>query len=153
MPITPSNDRDPVSHFLARANDLFEHALQNLSDSDMVGITVQNRVNQNVKSIGISIRHKDQLAVDVIWSLVEKVSQTNSRFNVLDKLIMTVHSVNMPVGFGRGMKSKGRTLLVMAQLKTSVVEGKANENCLAHASIITIAKAENDPEYVAYRRV
>jgi len=34
--ITPSNARDPVSHFLASVNDYFEHAVQNLSDSNMV---------------------------------------------------------------------------------------------------------------------
>jgi hypothetical protein len=45
LPPFHNDTRDPVSHFLASVNDLFEHALQNLSDSDMVGITTQNRVN------------------------------------------------------------------------------------------------------------
>jgi len=66
---------DPVSHFLASLNNLFRHAIQNLSESDMVGITTQNRVKQN-KPIGISFRPKDQLAWDVIMSLIQKVSQT-----------------------------------------------------------------------------
>ena len=65
---------------------------------------------------------------------------------------MTVHSVRMPLVFGRGMKSKGRPLSVMAHLKTSVVEVKASENCLAHAIIIAIAKVENDPNYKACRQ-
>jgi hypothetical protein len=58
--LPPSNATDPVSHFLTRVNDLFEHALQNLSDTDMLGITIHNRVNQNDKPIGISFRHKDK---------------------------------------------------------------------------------------------
>jgi hypothetical protein len=59
----------------------------------------------------------------------------------------------MPVGFGkRGMKSRGRPLSIMAHLKTSVVEVKASENCLAHAIIIAMAKVENDPNYKAYRK-
>jgi len=49
------------------------------------------------------------------------------------------------------MKSKGRPLSVMTQLKTSVLEVKETENCLAHALIIAIPKAENDPHYKAYR--
>ena len=73
--LPPSDDIDSVSHFLAFVNDLFEHALQNESDSDMVGITIQNEVNQNNKPIGISFRRKDQLSGDVIWSVFEKVSQ------------------------------------------------------------------------------
>ena len=71
---TPSDDIDPVSHFLASVNDLFEHALQIASDSDMVGITIQNEINQSDKPIGISFRRKGQLSGDVIWSVFEKVS-------------------------------------------------------------------------------
>jgi len=66
------NDTDPVSLFLANMNDLFRHAIQNLSESDMVGITIQNRKNQNDKHIAISFRRKVQLAADVILSLVQK---------------------------------------------------------------------------------
>ena len=65
---------------------------------------------------------------------------------------MTVHSVRMPVGIGRGMKSRGRPLSVMAHMKKSVVEVKSSENCLAQTIIIAIAKLENDPNYVAFRR-
>jgi hypothetical protein len=90
----------------------------------MVGITIQNEVNQNDKAIGISFRRKDQLSGDVIWSVFEKVSQSNARFNALDKLVVTVHSVKMPVGFGR-VKAKGRPISVMALLKRSIVEVKA----------------------------
>jgi len=118
--LPPSNNdaRDPISHFLASVNDLFEHALQNLSNSDMVGITINNRVNQNTTHIGISFRRKDQLAGDVIWRVVENVSQTNARFDALDKFVVKVHSVRMPVGFGnRAIKSRGRQLPVMARLK------------------------------------
>jgi len=50
------------------------------------------------------------------------------------------------------MKSRGRQLSVMAHLKTSLVEVKASQNCLAHAIIIAIAKVENDPNYKAYRQ-
>jgi hypothetical protein len=40
----------------------------------------------------------------------------------------------------------------MAQLKKSIVVVKPTENFLAHALIIAIAKTENDPNYVAYRK-
>jgi hypothetical protein len=52
------------------------------------------------KAIGISFRRKDQLSIDVIRYVWQKVTQSNSRFNVLDKLDLEVHSVKMPVGFG-----------------------------------------------------
>jgi len=62
----PADNSDPVGHFLASVNELFDYALQDVSDSDMVGITIQNRVHQNDKAIGISFRRKDQLPGEVI---------------------------------------------------------------------------------------
>ena len=38
-------------------------------------ITIQNQVR---------FRRKDQLSGDVIWSVLERVAQSNSRFNALD---------------------------------------------------------------------
>jgi len=132
-------------------NDLFENVLSEVGDSDMVGITIQNQVNQNDKPIGFSFRRKDQLSGDVVWSVFERVSQSNSRFNALDTLVVTVHSVKMPVGFGKhAVKSKGRPLSTMAHLKRSIVEVKTEDNCLAHALVIAIARVENDPHYKAY---
>jgi hypothetical protein len=104
------------------------------------------------KAIGLSFRRKDQLTENVIWSVFEKVAQSNARFNALDQLIVEVHSVRMPVGFGRGVKTEGRPLSVMAHLKKSIVEVKAETNCLAHALIIAVAKVTNDPNYKAYRQ-
>ena len=99
-------------------NDLFESVLNDVGDSDMVRITIRNQVNQNDKLIGISFRRKDQLSGDVIWSVFERVSQSNSRFNALDTLVVTVHWIKMPGGFGkRARKSMGRPLSTMAHLK------------------------------------
>jgi len=65
----------------------------------------------------MSFRRKDQLSADVIWSVFEKVSQLNSRFDALDTLVVSMHSVRMPVGFGkRAIKVTGRQLSVMAHL-------------------------------------
>ena len=83
----------------------------------MVGITIQNQVNQNDEPIGISFRRKNELSADVIWSVFEKVSRSNYRFDALDTLVVTVHSVRITVGFGRrAIESRGRSLSVMAHL-------------------------------------
>jgi len=70
-----SDNSNLIAHFLASVNDLFEHAISDVDDSDMVGITIQNQVNQNNKPMGISFRQKDQLTGAVIWSVFERVSQ------------------------------------------------------------------------------
>ena len=151
--IPPSENSDPVVHFLASVKDLFEYALRDVDNADMVGITIQNQVDQNDKPIGISFRRKDQLSGDVIWSVFEKVSQSNSRFNAMDTFVVTVHSVRMPLSFGENvLKSRGRPLSVMAHLKRSIVEVKAEDNCLAHALVIAIAKVDKNPNYDAFRK-
>ena len=58
-----------------------------------------------------------------MWrSVSEKVAKSSSRFNALDKLVVIVHSVRMPVGIGGdGSKTRDRPLSVMAHLKGSVL--------------------------------
>jgi hypothetical protein len=150
LPPSDGGDTDPMSHFIASVTDLFEYVLRNNMDSDMVGITIRNQVNVQDKAVRVSFGRKDQLTENGIWCVFEKVAQSNARFHALDQLIVEVHSVRMPVDFGGGVKTKGRTLSVMAHLNMSIVEVKAENNCLAHALIIAIAKVTNDPNYKAY---
>ena len=81
LPPSEGEESNPMSHFLASVSDLFEYALQNCDDSDMVGITISNEVNVADKVIGISLRRKDQITPDVIWSVFGKVAQSSARFN------------------------------------------------------------------------
>ena len=84
----------------------------------MVGVTIHNEVNLLDKAIGISFRRKDQLSEEVIWSLFSKEAQSNARYNVMDRLIVVVNSVRMPVGFGsKSVKSKSQHLDVAAHVK------------------------------------
>jgi hypothetical protein len=70
----------------------------------------------------------------------------------MDKLVIEVHSVKMPVGFGR-LKTKGRPFKELICGKRSVVEVKAEENCLAHAIVLAIAKLNNHPNYESFKKV
>jgi len=45
LPLSTNVDR--VIHSLASVKDLFQHALQNASDSDMVGMIIHNQMNQS----------------------------------------------------------------------------------------------------------
>ena len=88
---------------------------------------------------------------DVIWSVFDKVSQSNARFNASDPLIVTDHSLTLPVVYGGDrIKRKGRPLATMVQLKRSIVEVQDEENCLVQALIIAIARLNNEPNYKAY---
>jgi hypothetical protein len=111
-----------------------------------------NQVNVQDKAVGLSFRRKDQLTENLIWSVFEKVAQSNARFNAVDQLVVAVHSVRIPVGFG-GVKTKDRPMSAMAHLKRSIVEVKAENNCLAHALTIAKARVTNDPNYKSYRKI
>jgi hypothetical protein len=60
----------------------------------------------------------------------------------------------MPIGNGRdvGIAAKSRPLADMAHLKKNDIEVKAENNSLADALVIAIAKLTNDPDYKAYRQ-
>jgi hypothetical protein len=81
---------NPVKHFLSGINDPFEHDLQCVRDGDMVVVAIHNDINQNDRAVRISFRRRDQVAGDVIWSVFERVVQSNARFNALNSLTIVV---------------------------------------------------------------
>ena len=89
LPPPEEEDPNPMSHFLDSVTELFEHALRDIEDSDMVEITISNEVEVKDRAIANSFRRNDQITGDVIWSVFEKVTQSNARFNALDTLDMT----------------------------------------------------------------
>jgi hypothetical protein len=114
----------------------------------MVVLTICNEFNVQDKATGISSIRRDQLSEDVISSVFENVAQSNARFNALDKLIVIVQ---MPVGHGL-VKTWGRQLATMTRLTRSIIEVKAEQNCLAHVQIIALAGVNNDSNYSSYRK-
>jgi hypothetical protein len=141
LPPAVGDNSDAITHFHASVNGLFDYALRNSEDSDMVGITIHNEVNLLDKTSGISFRRKDQLTEEGIWSVFSKGAQSNAWYNALDRMIVVIHSVKIPIGFGRkALKTMGRPLSVTAHLKRSIIKVKAKTNCLAHALIIAIAR-------------
>jgi len=90
LPPAAGDNSDVITHFQASVNDLFDYALRDVIDSDMVGSTIRNEVNLQDKAIGVSFRRRDQLSSEVIWSVLSKVAHLNARFNVLDRLIVVI---------------------------------------------------------------
>ena len=70
----------------------------------------------------------------------------------MDRLVVVIHSVKIPVGFVKAVKSKGRPLSVMAHVKHSIINVKAETISLADALIIAIARLKKDPNYNTYRQ-
>jgi len=79
LPPPEGQDSNPMSHFLDSVTEVFDYALRDLDESDMVEITISNEVEVKDRAIGISLRRKDQIKGDVIWSVFEKVAQSNAK--------------------------------------------------------------------------
>ena len=64
----------------------------------------------------------------------------------MDKLVVVLHSVRIPVGFGRAPRmTRSRQLANMAHLKRKIIEDKAENNCSAYALIIAISSINKIP--------
>jgi hypothetical protein len=55
-------------------NDLFQYALKDFTDSDMVGLYISNEENVQGKANGLSFGRKEQLTADVIWNVFQRVT-------------------------------------------------------------------------------
>ena len=134
MPVLPASAaaQDPARRFANSVDERFEYALHDLKPGDIVGISIHNADNPQDKPIGLSFRRRDQISRDVLWSVFEKVTQLNARYQAPHTLNFYVHSVKMPVDFGKADSSNERPLSVTDYLKRSIVETKADKNFLAH---------------------
>jgi len=74
-----------------------------------------------------------------VWSVFEKVTHSNARYQALDNLTFHVYSVKMPVGFGKVLTSKGRPNLDVAS---------ENEHCGSRGH----GELSSDPDYQSYRK-
>jgi hypothetical protein len=94
-----------------------------------------NTENVQNKVVGISLRRRDQLKADLVWSVLGKVIQSNARFALTDRLKVYLDHFRTPVGNGR-VKTKGRSLDVLSAIKKSIVVvnaaflfGSCTNNC------------------------
>jgi len=89
-----------------------------VSGRDSVGLKIRNTENAHDKVVGISLLRRDQLKIEVVWSVLGKVIQSSSRLALTDRLEVHLDHVRMPVGNGR-VKTKGRSLDVLSAIEKS----------------------------------
>ena len=54
LPPAVEDNQDAITHFQTSVNDLFDYALRNVDDTDMVGVTIHNEVNLLRQSESVS---------------------------------------------------------------------------------------------------
>jgi hypothetical protein len=146
----PGEEQDSTTYLKGCITALTEYLVDTVPGNDLVGLRICNTENVQNKVVGISLRRRDQLKSDVVWSILGKVIQSNARFALTDRLEVHLDHVRMPVGNGRE-KTKGRSLDVLSAVKRSIITVKAFLLCLAHALIIAMVQVIRDPKYKSYR--
>ena len=146
----PGEEQDPTTYLKECITALTNYLVDKVPDRDLVVLRIRNTENVQDKVVDISLRRRDQLKADVVWSVLGKVIQSNARFALTDRLEVHLDHVRMPAGNGR-VKTKGRYLDVLSAIKKSIVKVKAAFLCLAHALIIAMAKVNGDSKYDSYK--
>ena len=141
-----AEDRDPALYLKECITALTDYLVDEVPDRDLVGLRIRNTENVQDKLVGISLRRRDQLKPDVVWSVLGKVIQSNARFGLTDRLEVHLDHVRMPVGNGR-VKTKGSSINVLSAIKRSIVTVKSVINCLVYALVIAMARINGDPKY------
>jgi hypothetical protein len=148
----PGEEQDPTTCLKECITALTNYLVDKVPDRDLVGLRYRNTENVHDKVVGISLRRRDQLKPEVVWSVLGKVIQSNARFALTDRLEVHLDHVTMPAGNGKmAEKTKLRSLDVLSAIKKSIVVVKGAFLCLAHALIIAMARVNNDPKYALYR--
>lgn len=70
----------------------------------------------------------------------------NVRFGLSDRIEVHLHHIRIPAGNCR-VKTKGRSLDMMSNIKKCIVVGKAALNCVAYVLIIAMPRENGDPTY------
>jgi hypothetical protein len=69
-----------AQHFADSVDQVFEYSLRDLQPDDMVGISIHNADNQKDRPVCLGFRWRDQISREVLWTVFEKVTQSNARF-------------------------------------------------------------------------
>jgi len=71
-------EQDPTTYLKECFTALTNYLIDKVPDRDLVGLRIRNTENVQDKVVGISLRRRDQLKGDVVWSVLGKVIQSNA---------------------------------------------------------------------------
>jgi hypothetical protein len=115
---SPTTDKKSVTYpkecIIALTNYLVDEA----PGRDLVGLRIRNTENMEDRVMGISLRRRDQLKPNAVWSVLGKVIQSNARFELTDQPEVHLDHVRMPAGKGnRAEERTGRSLDVLSAVE------------------------------------
>jgi hypothetical protein len=79
-------EQDPATYLKECITTLTNYLVDKVPDRNLVRLRNRNTENLQDKVVGISLRRRDQLKADVVWSVLGKVIESNARFALTDRL-------------------------------------------------------------------
>jgi hypothetical protein len=113
---TPGEKQDRTTYLKECITEFTNYLVDKVPYRVLLGLRMRNIENVQDKVFGITLRRRDQLKPDMVWSALGKVIQINGRFAVTDRLEVNLKHVRMPVGNGRD-NTKGSSLDALNAIK------------------------------------
>lgn len=96
----PEAGHDPITWIREAVSEMHEFFTRDRCDTDMIGLTFDSSAFAHGPA-GLSFRYVKHFTVEDLWSLIEKVTQSNAEFNVGDDFDVHVYIVRNVHGAGR----------------------------------------------------
>ena len=131
---------------------LLEDVTEGMNPNDQVRFIL--RSDQLDTPISLPFLPVERLTTERVFSQIERVIQSNQEFRLNDTVTIDINHVATPEGRGKS-KRKRTTLNIREHLreKKSIISiNNTDDFCLARALAVSIARIENDPQYVQIRK-
>ena len=78
----PGAEQEPTAYLNERITVLSNYHVDEVHDRNFVGLRIRNNENVQDKVVGISFWLRDQLNPNVVWGVLCKVIQNNTKFGL-----------------------------------------------------------------------
>ena len=139
-------DVNPIVWVKEGLQELLNYLLRDANPNDQIGLTIRN-IDQPDKPFWMSFRPANNISMEVIWTSLERVLQSNASFLSDDSFYVFFHHVKMPHGEGRTSQQKRGSLPYHELVKRNngIVSVKNKDSkCLAHAIVVARGMKNND---------
>ena len=142
-------DRDLLESYEA-THKIFHHLLEDVKEgmapNDQVRFIL--RSEQLETPISLPFMTVERLTTERVYSVLERVIQSNQEFRLNDTVTIDINHVEAPQGSGRKKRTTYNIDDFLSE-KGSVVriKNKDDDLCLARALVVARAKKDNDPRY------
>lgn len=131
----PPSDAKIAEYLETTISQIFDYIKQNIDDKDKVGIVFNSPTFIHGPAV-LSYRLLSNISVNDIWELIDKVTQSRTKFYIDHDFDIKICTIEMPTGTGRNKKATLNKLNMK-----SIIQVKSKDNlCLPRAIVIARAR-------------